>query len=483
VDIPYTVVFEPPTLPELAVWCRRRGVWIAGLLAIVALGAAAIGAGAGRANATTETPSARLAVRSRPSGASVVLDGRGVGRTPLAVQTESGPHHVEFRTADTVDASYAVTIGSEMSSSLDAVLWRRQPVVSRLRPALPGATLTDVRLLADGQVALSIGVSATRQLEAWRLEPRSGALTPLLRGAVGDRVAVAADGHHVAYLGDDVVPTASSGLASRPAPATVVWLTSDTAAATPVAWRPPLAADEALRDASWSPAADRLLVTASHSPSSSTTRSRVWAVDASTLEATELLSLPSEIVPGSTVWSPDGTRAVFVAHAGALNALCLLDLQGGVRYLADLEPGTPRSSLQGTPSWTPDSRRVAYVAPRQGPPGAATSWLRPDVPRAIYTASDVETAPTLIGETDADAVAWREDGQLLAAGRLGADGTLDVRVLGEGSSTRLLELPLRPRPGYGLLWDVEHARLVVANPASGTEVEYWLASLGLESDG
>jgi Tol biopolymer transport system component len=205
-------------------------------------------------------------------------------------------------------------------------------------------------------------------------------------------------------------------------------------------------------------------------------------VDASTQAATELLTIPSEVVPGSVVWSPDATRAVFVAHAGVLNALCLLDLQGGIRYLADLEPGSTRPAALVTPSWSPDSRRVAYVAPRQGPPGTSVSWLRADVPRAIYTASDVETAPTFVAETDADAVAWREDGQLLTAGRQGTDGTLELRVLGDGGSNRALELPLRPRPGYGLLWDVEHARLVVANPAAGGDMEYWLASLGLEGE-
>ena len=56
--------------------------------------------------------------------------------------------------------------------------------------------------------------------------------------------------------------------------------------------------------------------------------------------------LPSDIVPGTEAWSPDGTHVAFVAHAGQVNALCLLGIDGSFRYVADLDPSAHPSRLR-----------------------------------------------------------------------------------------------------------------------------------------
>ena len=126
----------------------------------------------------------------------------------------------------------------------------------------------------------------------------------------------------------------------------MLWLVSDGQSAPGNGWRAPLAAGEGLLDASWSPQADRLLAIGAQVLPGGATRSRVWFVDADGQSAREVLSLPSDVVPGSELWSPDGQHVAFVAHAAQVNALCLLDLDGSFRYVADLDPSsTPRARL------------------------------------------------------------------------------------------------------------------------------------------
>ena len=70
---------------------------------------------------------------------------------------------------NTPDAHHSIcTSARGERSALEAVLWRRQPELVRVRPALPGAALTDVRLLADGELVLSIAVPPGHQMQALR---------------------------------------------------------------------------------------------------------------------------------------------------------------------------------------------------------------------------------------------------------------------------------------------------------------------------
>lgn len=485
-ELPFTIVFEPPSQEELRAGLRMRGTWVAGLLILLAVGTAICVWRVGRAEALVGGAAVPLQLASHPSGASVWLDGRERGRTPLEVDVDPGAHTVQLKAPDAVDATYAVQVGIQ-GGVLDALLWRRQPALKRLRSTLPGATLADVHLLSNGELALSVALPAGRQVQAWRLEPRSGALRPALAEAAGTRVALTPDGEHAAWLGYEAGP-------SRPAAdvtgfgytqPTIVWLVSEAPSAPIAGWRAPLGPGEQLVDVSWSPTADRLLVVTTQALAGAAMRSRLWFVDAAELRAQELLSLPSDVVPGSAVWSPDGQRVVFLARAGALNALCLLDLQGEFQYLADLD-STPVAPLAYPPAtWSADSQRLLFVAPRQHPSGAASGWLQVDPRHALYVADVTERSPALIGDTDVDLAVWRADGQMVGLGRVGSDGSLDVRLLGSGgSSERVLELPVKPGSSipYAASWDPARARLLVASPTSSGTIEFWLAMLGSETE-
>jgi hypothetical protein len=275
----------------------------------------------------------------------------------------------------------------------------------------------------------------------------------------------------------------------------VVWIHADGRSAPTGAWRPPLGPGEQLLDASWSPRADGLLTLTGTVLADGSMRTRLWYLDADGPAARELLTLPAEVVAGSHVWSPDGRRVVFQARSGAVQALCLLELDGGFRYLADLvdradQVGglTPPGPVPPAVAWSADSQGVLFVAPRQRPPGQVASWLQSDPRRALYLASSADVAPVLLGVTEVDRAAWREDGQILGLGRQGSDGALDLRVLGPASGSptptgqHLLELPLRPGVSYAATWDLGHAQLLIASPAAAGGVDYWLALLGLEGE-
>jgi dipeptidyl aminopeptidase/acylaminoacyl peptidase len=325
-----------------------------------------------------------------------------------------------------------------------------------------------------------------RQIQAWRMDPHSGALRPVLTDAAGTRLAVTPDGQRVAFLGYEIGPAPFGGdlTGFGSVQPSMVWVVSATPEAPSAGWRAPLVQGEQLVDVSWSPTADRLLVVAKQAPSGMAQRSRVWFIDAGTLEAREVLTLPSDVVPGSDLWSPDGQRVIFLARAGALNALCLLDLQGNFQYVADLDPTAIAPLAYPRATWSPDSQRLLFIAPHQHPPGSGSGWLQSDSRHALYLADIAEPTPALIGDTDADLAVWREDGQLMGLGRAGTDASLDLRLVGPKGSQRLLELPLRPGSGlpYAAVWDAARARLLVASSTSSGDLEFWLVMLGLEGD-
>ena len=485
-ELPFTIVFEPPSRTELRDALRMRGTRVAAVCLVLAIGIFLVATGVmgvGRVDAVASAPPVALDVTSRPSGAALWIDGRAAGSTPATVFVPPGAHSVLLRSSGMIDGQYAVQMDAA-PGALDAILWRNQPRLTRLRPALPGAVLADVRFLAGGDLALSIALPIGKEMQAWRLEPASGTLEPLLLGAVGGRLAVAADGQRVAYTGFDVGPPGYSSKTSRSDAQrlAVLWLAHRGEPAPNGGWRAPLAADEQLLDVSWSPTGERLLVVAGASRATSAQdTSRLWVVDATTLQAREMLTLPSEFVPGSALWSPDGQHVAFLAHAGSVNALCLLDLAGDFRYVADLEPSSAKPHPYPPAAWSKDSRRLLVVAPRQAPPGSTSSWLQQDVRHSLYVASVDEPTPSPVGDTPVDFAAWREDDQVVGLGRLGSDGALDLRLLAAGGSGQhLLELPLRPRSSYAVAWHRERARLLVATRLADGELDYWLAALGVD---
>ena len=107
------------------------------------------------------------------------------------------------------------------------------------------------------------------------------------------------------------------------------------------------------------------------------------------------------------------------------------------------------------------------------------TWMQGSPGRGLYVAEAGSAEPRLLVEADAQALAWREDGQLLALSRQ-HDGALRlVLVDAAGREERLLDLPLKRADSYAVDWDVARAQILIASRAGG-EVEYWLVRLGLE---
>ena len=486
-ELPFTIVFEAPSQEELQDVLRMRGTWAAGLIVALAIGAVYLLAGVSRADAGSTATAAPLALTSRPPGAGVWLDGEARDRTPAQLSVQPGPHTLLLKPPDGRDAlegHYALDVPLD-GASLDAVLWRRRPSVTRLRPALPGATLTDARLLDDGRVGLAIALPPGRQMQAWRLDPRTGGLDAVLADIAGPRVTFSPDGRALAYVGADVGPPRepSEPGAWGTSADRVVWLMATPGLAPDAAWRAPLEPGEHLTDASWSPRAERLLVVSSQSLSAGAVQSRLWLLEADAQPARLALSLPSDVVPGSETWSPDAQHVAFVAHAGDINALCLLGLDGSFRYLADLEPS---SSPVGFPraAWSGDGQRLLFVAPRQHPPGAAFGWLQTEPQRTLFLVDPADPSPLALQDTSVDLATWREDGQLVGLGRSAPDSPLSLRRLSASGAAAgpLVDLPLTPAGAYAATLDVARARLLVAARTSGGGVDYWLAQLALEDD-
>jgi hypothetical protein len=492
VELPFTVVFEPPSRSELRALLRMRGHWLAGLIVALAIGAAYLLASVARADAGAAGAVAPLALASQPAGATVWLDGRQRGATPLELSVDPGVHSVALKPKqpDALDQQYSLQVG-EAGASLDAVLWRRKPQVSRLRPALPGALLADARLLDDGQLGLVLALPPGDELEAWRLDAFSGALEQLLPSVAAERLAFAPDGRHVGYIGPEMGPWPSGSLrgaasssAGQPAPG-AVWLVSTTGSAessSTVGWRAPLEPAEQLVDLSWSPNARRLLVIATQPLTGGQARSRAWLLDADGQRAEAILSIPSQVVPGTAAWSPDGTHVAFVAHAQQVNALCLLGTDGSFRYVADLDPSGGPPLEYPDVAWSADSQRLLFVAPHQHLPGAAFDWLSPDSQHALYQATLDQPTPLGLADTRLDQVMWREDGQLLGLWRPASDSPLHIRLTDPtgGAAQDLLELPLQAGAQYAAAWDLARAQLLVASRTAAGGTEFWLAQLGLE---
>jgi Tol biopolymer transport system component len=62
---------------------------------------------------------------------------------------------------------------------------------------------------------------------------------------------------------------------------------------------------------------------------------------------------------GEASWSPDGRRVAFVALVGGLMDLYIYDLQGGA-----LKRVTNDAFAELQPAWSPDGRRIAFVTDR-----------------------------------------------------------------------------------------------------------------------
>lgn len=464
-QLPFTVVFEPPRLVARTWW-----LWVLGAVLALVAGLAFLflylrpsgGSGADAAGAT-------LRVESEPTGAAVEIDGRARGHSPIEVTVAPGAHRVVLRRQGYADATYAVRADAGQTVAVAGELWLRQPEAWRLRPVFPGATIADATFLGGGRLALTVALPPGDERQLWLVDGRGGARR-LGRWPARGAIAASPDGAWIAYL------AASDGAATSGA-ADELWLAGEDGERGSRLFAL-TGGDERLVDLSWAPDARRLLLVSRQQLASGAQRTRVRLLDTATGEARELASVPSAIVPGSYAWSPDAERFALLTRVGQLTSLCLLGTDGEFRYLADLGRDAPMPLAFPPLAWSPDGARLLYAAPAQDRP-AASGWpFGSKLPTALFAAEAAQPLPRPVPDASGQAPVWRTDGSILALAR-GQGGNLVLRQVETGREPRdLAELPVRASSAFAARWDAAHAQAIIAMPGAATlgasQTDYWL---------
>lgn len=481
----------------------------------------------------------RLQVISQPAGASVILDGNRRGSTPLVLTVSRGTHALLLRHPDAIDEQRQISVVTD--TSMNVSMWLRRPTATLLKPAYPGATISEVRFLEDGRLALSMAVIATSRnrsesasREAWIYDPVRGSLTPFAtQGSTAPQaaeIAISPDGHRLAYLQAD-----PAGVSPRP---TEVWVASaaDTTAPAVCVFALPSAntsatsgstgsADvEEIHDVAWTPDGSHLLITVRLAAISGgyvpAPRSRLLLVDASpgqNAPPVEVMTLPAEVVTGSYTWAADGNWVAFLTLAPDVSggntfvALCAVDTRAGgaisaFRYIADLgRVADPVGPLPVAPvAWSPGGEgRLVYAAatPKitvSNPLGLpTTSGGDP----GLFTASpggqglSAEEGQRLGAVSGLLAPAWTSadefDGATLIALARSDKGNRPLVLRGIDAVTGVPQnLDISLPAGIGgsgavaARWDLAHGRLLVLarhdNSRSGL-LDFWLVQLHAQS--
>src|SRR6266566_1824321 len=220
-QLPITFVFGRPTRLELL------GLSGCALLVVSAV-AWARTAAQQPPPAPAEPPppeTAQLEITSTPSGADVSIDGQPRGLTPATVAVVPGRHDIVLQAQDAIVESRSVDVGVD-GFSLALSLWRTHPSVTYLKPPLPGALLSDVVFLADGRLALQVGLPDGER-QAWTLDPDAHLATQRLGDVAAHApLAVRPDGQVSAMLQPRMEAAGTTSLLafSDHVPAGEVWL-------------------------------------------------------------------------------------------------------------------------------------------------------------------------------------------------------------------------------------------------------------------
>ncbi len=479
-QLPFTVVIEPQDIPHLRRIARTWWVWaIAVGIAAVSMGG--IAAFRTEAQQHIEAGSAALQVGSMPPGTTVTVDGQVRGSTPLTTTIASGEHRVNLRRDGYAEVTYVIRAGPSETVTVDADLWLRSPLVARLRPTYPGASIADADFLRDGRVALTVALPPGDEHQLWLVDG-PGSVRRFGPLNVPGRLSVTADGKRVAYLAPAQSSSVADGRLSE------VWVSSrDGERGERRYVLPADARDERLLDLSWAPGGQRLLLASRKQPQGGAYRTRLLLFDETTGDVRELASLPSEVIVGSYDWSPNGEWVAFLTRAGQITSLCLLGTDGDFRYLADLDLEDSDPLPIPPLAWSADGRQMLYATPPQDRP-AGGGWLLGSRPiSALFAAELAQPVGQRLGSTDGESPTWRSDGSIVALARPANGGPLVLRLVDPAGETRdVAELPLKAGSAFAARWDPDHAQAIVAVRGSTnfgmSQAEYWLVRFRPEAD-
>lgn len=215
---------------------------------------------------------------------------------------------------------------------------------------------------------------------------------------------------------------------------------------------------DAVDSAAWSPDGHALAFTRSvfHGDDPVPVRAEIWVVDVATASAHRVTRGSAARVgdrlrsqDGYAGWSPDGSRILFVHEEHATPAGLS---QYAVMTIApdgtDLRPVTPNDVNGGQPVWAPDGSLIAF----QSPPDEE------GVTQALYTIRPDGTGMTSLTNTldtnDSAYPSWSPDSRQIAFSHLreGSTGGPDLYVVGrDGSNPRPIMAtgPAETAPSWG----------------------------------
>jgi len=470
-QLPFTIVLEAPNRAELGRLARAWRTWaIAGTL--VAASAAGLVIFSTQPQRETEVATATLQVSSMPTAAAVAIDGQTRGRTPTDLHLTPGKYRLTVRHERSIEATYHVSLVAGQTTSIAAELWLRNPQVQRLRPPFPGASIVGADFLRDGQLALAVALPPGDERQLWLVDGTVGMRRlgpPLARGSL----AASPDGERIAYL----AASQRSGTSTR---LDELWIVRQDGEGGQQRYvLPASAADERLVDLSWAPDGKHLLLASRQQLPGGSQRTRLRWLPIDRGDPRELISLPSEVVPGSYDWSPDGERVAFLARTGQLISLCLLGTRDGAfHYLADLSRDDAGPLPFAPLAWSPDGRRLLYTAPVQDRPTGGGWLFGSKTTAGLFAADLARPVGQRLGTAEGQFPIWRSDGSVLVLARPSGGPLVLRQVEPSGESHDLAELSLRASSRFAVRWGVAHAQALITlpGPASlgSSQPEHWL---------
>jgi hypothetical protein len=357
---------------------------------------------------------------------------------------------------DAVTETHSIEVGLA-HKALDLRLWRVQPTVRALRPALPGAAIADASFLVDGRLGLVVSLPGDER-QAWTLDPANqDAVTRLGSVSSTAPLAIRPDGQGLAFLRRSSGDTGAR--LTSPNHLVEVWVADLADIEGHAVWRVDQP-DEQLVDVVWAPDSQHLLIVGRQQPSVGMERASLRWLDTATDTAQLLALLPSEVVPGSYVWRPDGHALAFLVHTASLSAVCTLSDTGEFHYLGDLGHDGTAGPPVAPVAWGPDGQLV-YAALKSTPAAAPNPLgLGASTPIGLFAADPNGGSGQSFSSSEGLSPIWWPDGRLMLAG-LPSD---------RGNGLRLREIDTQEQPhelvsidvatptanGYGLRWDLVH---------------------------
>jgi PEGA domain len=483
-QLPVTLVFGRPSRVELL---GLSGCALVVVSAVVWAHTAAQQPPSAPAEPPTRT--APLEITSWPDGADLSIDGQPRGTTPATVAVVPGRHDVVLQAQDAIAETRIVDVDAH-GSSLALSVWRAHPSVTYLKPPLPGAQLSDATFVSDGRLVLQASLPDGER-QAWTLDPAAHLASQRLGDVASHApLAVRPDGQIIAVLQPRTEPArAASSLAfSDHVPGGEVWLVPTDSKARPRRVWTAAEPSEELVDLTWAPD-EKHLILVSRQPTGSPIgggRTVIHWLDTDSGQAEDLALLPSQVAPGTYVWSPDGRSVAFVVHTASLAAVCTLTVAGGFRYLGDLGHDGLLAPPVAPVAWAPDGRVLYGALVSQAPTAGSASPINQNA-AGLFLADPPDAPGRPFSTTQALAPLWRQDGRILALGLPnGQDSGLRLRDLdmqGNARDVATIEVPAPGPTAYGVRWDLAHRRALIAtNRASGDGPahDYWLVDFGWE---